>query len=165
MFQVACYNVSLKHIFFILKESRGRLMVILRAATRRPVIHHIPLIQLHRTSQWSKPRSIMVFNMFDLPFGVALTICIGLLGLLLFATLHCSRSSNQYPPPPGPPGQLFFGHVRTIPVENSEIYYQKMSKEYSEHLAEHSGQFRTEAYTLQIPTFSTLSNTERQSLC
>lgn len=64
------------------------------------------------------------------PVGFSLILGIGFCGLLLLADLK--RRRNSYPLPPGPPGELFFGHVRVIPSKSPEVYFQRLSKEYSE---------------------------------
>ena len=63
----------------------------------------------------------------------------GLCGLLILIMLvvisaRHSRRSTPYPLPPGPPGEPILGHLRLIPADNPELYYQKTAKEYSKKL-------------------------------
>jgi hypothetical protein len=141
--EVTASSGVLQHViepkFVAVKESRGWLIVALVARHRHavPWPFTIPLIRLHRTPQRLERHSIKAFEMANLLFGSTLAICACLLGLLLFAALQCLPTSHPYPLPPGPPGQFFFGHVRVIPVQNPERYYQKISKAYSEYLTDH----------------------------
>ena len=69
--------------------------------------------------------------MKEYPFGSGLAV--GLLSLvaLLFAASRLIRKTAPYPLPPGPPGEPILGHLRIVPTERPELYYEKLSKEYS----------------------------------
>lgn len=60
----------------------------------------------------------------------------GLTGMLILAALFIYkryftlRNTSGLPLPPGPPAEPFFGHFRTVPLENPEYAYIKWGKEY-----------------------------------
>ena len=116
---------------------------------------------------WPVPQELMAFSMLGLLFGSSLISIVAIFGPCLFATLQWYHKlhNSHLCLPPSPPGQLFFGHTRVIPSQNPEIYYQKLSKEYSEYLMDCYDKFWQESYMLQSPMSFTSSSTELQSLC
>ena len=70
--------------------------------------------------------------MLDSPFGSGLAVGIISLVALLFAASRLIQKTSPRPLPPGPPGEPILGHLRTVPVERPELYYEKLAKQYSE---------------------------------
>lgn len=68
--------------------------------------------------------------MSDFPFGSGVAAIIVAISLI-FVLSKYTRISRPYPLPPGPKGEPILGHMRIVPVHNPELYYQKLSKEYS----------------------------------
>ncbi len=58
-------------------------------------------------------------------------IVIFLLGSI-YLILRKIRKSTRYPLPPSPPMEPIIGHLRIVPSQNPEIYYQRLSKKYGE---------------------------------
>jgi hypothetical protein len=60
----------------------------------------------------------------------------GLTGMLILTAFYIYkryftfRNTSGLPLPPGPPPEPFFGHFRTVPLENPEFSYVKWGKEY-----------------------------------
>ena len=66
----------------------------------------------------------------EYPFGSGLAALLISLVALLFAASRLIQRKSPYPLPPGPPGEPILGHIRTVPTERPELYYEKLSKEY-----------------------------------
>ena len=71
-------------------------------------------------------------TMQEYPFGSGLVVGFVSLVAVLFAASRLIRKTSPYPLPPGPPGEPILGHLRTVPVERPELYYEQLAKEYSE---------------------------------
>jgi hypothetical protein len=69
------------------------------------------------------------------PFGSGVIIGIISLAALLFTAARLIQKKSPYPLPPGPRGEPILGHIRTVPVERPELYYEQLAKEYSECLS------------------------------
>lgn len=50
---------------------------------------------------------------------------------LLFAASRLIRKKTPYPLPPSPQGEPILGHLRIVPTDRPELYYERLSKEYS----------------------------------
>ena len=51
--------------------------------------------------------------------------------LLLVLRITFQRRGSKLPLPPGPRGEPILGHLRLIPTDNPEYFYQRLSKEYN----------------------------------
>jgi hypothetical protein len=69
--------------------------------------------------------------MADYPFGSGIAIAVTSLITILFFSRYL-RKSSPYPLPPGPPGEPILGHLRIVPAEYPQLYYQKLAKEYGD---------------------------------
>jgi hypothetical protein len=74
-------------------------------------------------------------EMVDMPLGSSLAALLISLVTFILIAWRSSSKSTPYPLPPGPKGEPIIGHMRIVPQENPQLYYQRLSKEYSMCLA------------------------------
>ena len=73
-------------------------------------------------------------EMVDMPLGSGLAALLISLFTFILIAWRSSTKSTPYPLPPGPKGEPIIGHMRIVPQENPQLYYQRLSEEYGEFL-------------------------------
>jgi hypothetical protein len=68
------------------------------------------------------------------PFGMDLIAGLLCIVTVILTTSRLFRKKSPYPLPPGPPGEPILGHLRVVPTERPELYYEQLAKEYSEYI-------------------------------